>query len=87
MKERMEQKLLSLLALILGCLALMAAGGLLLSGCASNDAAYQQVVDEVNAKYGVHLKLDPEGKKDITPEQLRVHLEAMARNQKALHVL
>ena len=58
-----------------------AAGGLLLSGCGSRGPQYQQVVNEVNQKYGAHMKVDFNGT-DITPEQLRAHLEAVAQSQR-----
>lgn len=73
--------LISWLFLILACLALVGAGGLLLSGCSGHGPAYQQVVDEVNEKHGVHMTVDFNGT-DITPEQLRAHLEAVAQAQR-----
>ena len=74
------RSLISWLFLLLACLALVGAGGLLLSGCGSSGPEYQQVVNEVNQKYGAHMKVDFNGT-DITPEQLRAHLEAVAQSQ------
>ena len=52
------RSLISWLFLLLACLALVGAGGLLLSGCGSSGPEYQQVVNEVNQKYGAHMKVD-----------------------------
>ena len=51
------RSLISWLFLLLACLALVGAGGLLLSGCGSSGPEYQQVVNEVNQKYGAHMKV------------------------------
>ncbi|RGX55383.1 MULTISPECIES: hypothetical protein [Anaerotruncus] len=51
-----------------------------LSGCMRHysDAEYQKVIDEVSYKYNVTLKVDLDGNYNITPDQLRAHLEAVA---------
>ena len=75
------RSLISWLFLLLACLALVGAGGLLPSGCGSRGPEYQQVVNEVNQKYGAHMKADFNGT-GITPAQLRAHLEAVAQSQR-----
>ena len=50
--------LISWLFLLLACMALVGSGGLLLSGCGSRGPEYQQVVNEVNKKYGAHMTVD-----------------------------
>ena len=81
MKKLLADHLLSWCALILGCLALMIAGGLLLGGCGADRSEYQDVVDQVNAKYHEQLSVDLDHV-DVTPEQLRAHLEAVAQSRR-----
>lgn len=81
MKRLLGENVLSWGALVLGCLALLVAGGLLLGGCGADRSEYQEVVDEVNAKYHEQLSVDFDHV-DITPEQLRAHLEAVAQSRR-----
>lgn len=83
MKKLLADHLLSWCALILGCLALMIAGGLLLGGCGADRSEYQDVVDQVNAKYHEQLSVDLDHV-DVTPEQLRAHLEAVAQSRREI---
>lgn len=81
MKKLLADHVLSWCSLILGCLALLIAGGLLLGGCGADRSEYQDVVDQVNAKYHEQLSVDLDHV-DITPEQLRAHLEAVAQSRR-----
>lgn len=77
------------ISLTMACFALVVAGSILLSGCSaqSKQAACQDVVDEINEKYDTHFTLNMNGKKDITPEELRIHLEAVAQTQQRQQII